>query len=149
MEDRRRTRRPRCADSQARGRAARDVVLRAGAAPVAPWPCILSAPRAGLLRCFAVPGGIQVGSGAEDRAIPEQSLGCRQSDVPAEPASSESPARVGACPAWEPTKPCSPRPRLSPPSGCLDARTGVSQSPPAYPEAGVILALPLVSPVYI
>lgn len=87
------------------------MVLRAGAAPVAPWPCILSAPRAGLLRCSAVPGGIQVGSGAEDRAVPEQSLGCRQSDVPAEPAPSESPARVGPCPAPEPTKPRFPLPR--------------------------------------
>lgn len=69
----------------------RDVVLRAGAAPVAPWPWIPSAPRAGLLRCLASPGGIQVGSGAEDRALPEQSLGRRQSDVPAEPASNAAP----------------------------------------------------------
>lgn len=92
------------------GRAARNVALRAGAAPVAPWPCIPSAPCAGLLRCFTFLGGIQVGSGAEDRAIPEQSRGCRQSDVPAEPAPSESPAWVGPCPAREPTKPHFPLP---------------------------------------
>ncbi|KAH0520514.1 Transducin-like enhancer protein 1 [Microtus ochrogaster] len=101
---------------------ARDVVLRARAAAVAPWPCIPCAPRAGLLRCFAFPCGIQVGSGAEDRAVPEQSLCCRQSDVPAEPAPSESPARLGPRPAGEPTKPTSLCP--APPAGSLDARTG-------------------------
>lgn len=126
---------------------ARDVVLRAGAAAVAPWPCIPCAPRAGLLRCFAFPGGIQVGSGAEDRAVPEQSLCCRQSDVPAEPAPSESPARLGPRPAGEPTKPTSLCP--APPAGCLDARTGGLAVPSRLSrDRSDFWRGPLLSPVY-